>query len=52
MMKKEKYLFLEKSQLEKIKDDLFTPYPLPLEKTYIEEEEKKPILSTGPHCLR
>ena len=51
-MKKEKYLFLDKSKLERIKEDLLTPYTLPLEKNGMEEEEKGPIFHTGPHCLR
>ena len=51
-MKKEKYIFLEKSKLEKIKNDFFTPYSLPFEKNWIEENENKSILSTGPNCLR
>ena len=51
-MKKEKHLFVEKSKLARIKEDLLTPYSLPVEKNSMEEDEKGPILSTGPHCLR
>ncbi len=51
-MKKEKYVCLEKSKLEKIKSDFFTPYSLSFEKMSIEEDEKGPSLSTGPNCLR
>ncbi len=48
IMKKEKYLFLEKNKLARIKEDLLTPYTLPFEQNYI-EEEKEP---SGSHCFR
>ena len=51
-MKKEKYIFLDKSKLEKIKTDFFTPYSLSFEKTWIEENEKGPNISASPNCLK